>query len=80
MSLLVRPSTVELSVAVPEGVAVTRLVVGPGVHLREAVTGLSRVLVKLDVYGDVIVEQAGLPYSGGVAVYSVSCHSYVWLI
>ena len=55
MSLLVRPSTVELSVAVPEGVAVTRLVVGPGVHLREAVTGLSRVLVKLDVYGDVLL-------------------------
>jgi len=55
MSLLVRPSTVELSVAVPEGVVVTRLVVGPGVHLREAVTGLSRVLVKLDVYGDVLL-------------------------
>ena len=55
MSLLVRPSTVELSVAVPKGVAVTRLVVSQGVHLREAVTGLSRVLVKLNVYGDVLL-------------------------
>ena len=55
MSLLVRPSTVELSLAVPEGVAVTRLVVGQGVHLREAVIRLSRVLVKLNVYGDVLL-------------------------
>jgi len=55
MSLLVRPSQVELSLAVPEGVVVTRVVVNRGIHLREVVTGLSRVLVKLDVYGDVLL-------------------------
>ena len=55
MSLLVRPSRVELSLAVPEGVMVTRVIVNQGVHLREAVTGLSRVLIKLEVYGDVLL-------------------------
>ena len=55
MSLLVRPSQVELSLAVPEGVVVTRVVVNQGIHLREVVTGLSWVLIKLDVYGDVLL-------------------------
>ena len=55
MSLLVRLNRVELSLTVPHGVVITRVVVHQGIHLREIVTGLSRVLVKLDVYGDIVV-------------------------
>ena len=52
MSLLVRPGRVEASLAVLEGVLLTRVVVGQGIHLVELVTGLNRVIVKMDVYGD----------------------------
>ena len=55
MSLLVRPNRVELSLTVPRGVIVTRVVVHEGIVLREMVTGLSRVLVRMDVYGDIVV-------------------------
>ena len=55
MSLLVRPNRVELSLTVPRGVIVTRAVVHEGIVLREVVTGLSRVLVRMDVYGDIVV-------------------------
>ena len=55
MSLLVRPNRVELSLTVPRGVIVTRVVVHEGIVLREVVTGLSRVLVRMDVYGDIVV-------------------------
>ena len=55
MSLLVRPNHVELSLTVPRGVVVTRVVVHQGITLREAVTGLSRVLVRMDVYGDFVL-------------------------
>ena len=55
MSLLVRPGRVEASLAVPEGVLMTRVVVGRGIHLVELVTGLSRVVIKMDVYGDGIL-------------------------
>ena len=55
MSLLVRPNRVELSLTVPRGVVVTRVVVHQGITLREAVTGLSRVLVRMDVYGDFVL-------------------------
>ena len=55
MALLVRPNRVELSLTVPRGVVVTRVVVHQGITLRELVTGLSRVLVKMDVYGDMVV-------------------------
>ena len=55
MSLLVRPNCVELSLTVPRGVIVTRVVVHEGIVLREVVTGLSRVLVRMDVYGDIVV-------------------------
>ena len=55
MSLLVRPNCVELSLTVPRGVVVTRVVVHQGITLREVVTGLSRVLVRMDVYGDMVV-------------------------
>ena len=55
MSLLVRPNRVELSLTVPRGVIVTRVVVHEGIVLREVVTGLSRVLVRMDVYGDIMV-------------------------
>ena len=43
---------VVVSMAVPDGVRVTRVLVDQGVHLAELVAGLSRVLVKMDVYGD----------------------------
>ena len=52
MSELVRPGRVEASVAVPEGVLLTRVVVGQGIHLVESVTGLGRVTVKMDIHGD----------------------------
>ena len=39
----------------PRGVVVTRVVVHQGITLREVVTGLSRVLVRMDVYGDIVV-------------------------
>ena len=55
MSLLVRPNRVELSLTVPRGVIVTRVVVHEGIVLREVVTGLSRMLVRMDVYGDIVV-------------------------
>ena len=55
MSLLERPNRVELSLTVPRGVIVTRVVVHEGIVLREVVTGLSRVLVRMDVYGDIVV-------------------------
>ena len=55
MSLLVRPNRVELSLTVPRGVIVTRVVVHEGIVLREVVTGLSRVLVRMNVYGDIVV-------------------------
>ena len=55
MSLLVRPNQVELSFTVCQGVVVTRVVVHQGIHLREVVTGLSQVLVRMDVYGDVVL-------------------------
>ena len=55
MALLVRPNRVELSLTVPRGVVVTRVVVHQGITLREVVTGLSRVLVRMDVYGDIVV-------------------------
>ena len=55
MSLLVRPNRVELLLTVPRGVVVTRVVVHQGIILREVVTGLSRVLVRMDVYGDIVV-------------------------
>ena len=55
MSLLVRPNRVQLSLTVPRGVIVTRVVVHEGIVLREVVTGLSRVLVRMDVYGDIVV-------------------------
>ena len=55
MSLLVRPNRVELSLTVPRGVIVTRVVVHEGIVLREVVTGLSRLLVRMDVYGDIVV-------------------------
>ena len=55
MSLLVRPNRVELLLTVPRGVVVTRVVVHQGITLREVVTGLSRVLVRMDVYGDIVV-------------------------
>ena len=55
MSLLVRSNLVELSLTVPQGVVITRVVVHQGIHLREMVTGLSRVLVKMDVYGDLVL-------------------------
>ena len=55
MSLLVRPNHVELSLTVRPGVVLTRVVVHRGVHLREVVTGLNRVLVKIDVYGDTVL-------------------------
>ena len=43
---------VVVSMAVPDGVRVTRVLVDQGVHLAELVAGLSRVLAKMDVYGD----------------------------
>ena len=52
MSLLVRPGRVVLSLAVPEGVLITRLVVDQRIHLVESVTGLSHVFIKMDVYDD----------------------------
>ena len=55
MSLLVQPNQVELSFTVRQGVVVTRVVVHQGIHLREVVTGLSQVLVRMDVYGDVVL-------------------------
>ena len=45
MSQLVRPGRVEASVAVPEGVLLTRVVVGQGIHLLESVTGLGQIVV-----------------------------------
>ena len=54
MSLLVRPNRLVLSLTVPQGVMITRMVVNQGIYLRE-VTGLSWVLVKMDVYGDVVL-------------------------
>ena len=55
MALLVRPNQVELSLTVRQGVVLTRVVVHWGIHLREVVTGLNRVLVKIDVYGDIVL-------------------------
>ena len=55
MSLLVRPNRVELLLTVPQGVVITRVVVHQGVHLREMVTGLSRVLVRMYVYVDIVL-------------------------
>ena len=55
MSLLVRPNQVELSFTVRQGVVLTRVVVYQGIHLREVVTGLNRVLVRIDVYGDMVL-------------------------
>ena len=54
MSLLVRPNQVELSFTVRQGMVLTRVVVYQG-HLREVVTGLNRVLVRIDVYGDMVL-------------------------
>ena len=55
MLLLVRPNQVELSFTVRQGVVLTRVVVYQGIHLREVVTGLNRVLVRIDVYGDMVL-------------------------
>ena len=55
MSLLVRPNQVELSFTVRQGVVLTRVVVYQGIHLREVVTGLNRVFVRIDVYGDMVL-------------------------
>ena len=55
MSLLVRPNLVTLTLTVPQGVVVTRVLVNQGIHLRELVSGLSRILVRMNVYGDVLL-------------------------
>ena len=55
MALLVRPGVVELSMDVPEGVMVTRVVLNQGVHMREIVTRPSRIFMKIDVYGDFLL-------------------------
>ena len=41
MSLLVWPGRVEASLAVPEGMLITRVVVGQRIHLVESVTGFN---------------------------------------
>ena len=55
MSLLVQSNQVELSFTVRQGVVLTRVVVYQGIHLREVVTGLNGVLVRIDVYGDMVL-------------------------
>ena len=44
-----------MSIVVPDGVRITRILVEQGVHLVELVTGLSRVLVEMEVYGDAVL-------------------------
>ena len=55
MSLLTEPHEVELSVSVPEGIAMTRVLVERGVYLLEVLLGVGRVTLKLSVYGDVLL-------------------------
>ena len=76
MSLLVRPNQVELSFTVRQGVVLTRVVVYQGIHLREVVTGLNQVLVRIDVaiWGHGVNTKTFLSNTYGVAFVSVSCH------
>ena len=51
MSMLVRPSQVELSFTVCQGVVLTQVVVYQGTHLR----GGDRAESGIDVYGDMVL-------------------------
>ena len=48
------PNRAVLAILMPGGINVTRLVVGVGVHVTQVVTGLTRLTVHADVYGDVL--------------------------
>ena len=75
-SLLVHPNRAVLAVLIPGGIEVTRLVVGMGVHVTQVVTGLTRLTVHADVYGDVlVVRQTFYPtfIDGGIFVRVSGC-------
>ena len=81
MSLLVLPGRVEASLAVPEGVLMTRVVVGQGIHLVELVTGPFGGIsdwAQLGAYKDgclwgwCINEQACIFIPNGVTLYGVN--------
>ena len=55
MSLLTEPHEVVLPVSVPEGIAMTRVLVERGVYLLEVLFGVGRVTLKLNVYGDILL-------------------------
>ena len=55
MSLLVRSHVVNLTFRLPNGVSLTRLVVGAGVLVTEVVNTGERMIINMRVYGDALV-------------------------
>lgn len=49
------PYHVELPVLIPGGVSMTRVVVGRGVHVVEVVSGAPPMVMKMNVYSDVLL-------------------------
>ena len=54
MRLLVHPNRVALPVLLSEGILLTRLVIGRGVHVTEVITSIERLIVHVDVYSDIL--------------------------
>ena len=52
MSLLVRSHVVNLTFRLPDGVRLTRLVVGAGILVTEVVNTGERMIISMRVYGD----------------------------
>ena len=55
LSIMSQPHRAVLSVLIRDGVLLTRLVVGPGIHITEAVSGAEQLTVHMDIYGSVLV-------------------------
>ena len=55
MSLLVRSHVVTLTFRLPDGVSLTRLVVGAGILVTEVVNTGERMIINMRVYADALV-------------------------
>ena len=55
LSIMSRPHRAVLPVLIQDGVLLTRLVVGPSIHIAEVVSGATRLTVHMDIYGSVLM-------------------------
>ena len=53
--MMAHPRRVAFPVIFPEGVLLSRLVVGAGVEVTEVITNVERLIVHAEVYGNVLV-------------------------